>query len=65
MPARLPWPKMPKQPAKNGARLAVALHVLGGEEADERLGDGESHAGTSASWSRVGMSSAHASLEAT
>ena len=45
--------------------LAVALDVLGGEEADERLGDGESHAGTSASWSRVGMSSAHASLEAT
>ena len=38
MPAMLPWPKMPKQPAKNGCSLAVALDVLVVQEGDRAPG---------------------------
>ena len=47
MPAMLPWPKMPKQPAKNRCSLAVALDLLRGEEAHQRLGDRQLHERTS------------------
>ncbi len=41
---------MPRQPAKKRCAPAVALDVLGGEEADERLRDGEAdHAATPSS----------------
>ena len=41
MPATLPWPKMPNTPSKSRVLDTVALRVLRGQEAHQRLADGE------------------------
>jgi hypothetical protein len=52
---------------EEAAALAVALDLLDGEKAHQRLGDGQPHVRTSCGSmsSRVGIASAHASRAAT
>ena len=64
MPATLPWPKMPNTPAKKRPLHAVALDVLRGEEADQRLRHREAlRAGRAASSDRLrGAHQRHAGI---